>query len=129
VNRLCDEVRHSKNLSIDLKIGNLANQLSSSTSLSLYRVAQEALHNVIKHSQAKNVQVELSSDDGQILLRIIDDGLGFDLSHEVAGLGLASMRQRVQAVGGSIDISSSLKRGTRIEVRVPIQKDDGRYTV
>jgi NarL family two-component system sensor histidine kinase LiaS len=75
------------------------------------------------------VQVELSADDGQILLRIIDDGVGFDLSHEVAGLGLASMRQRVQVVGGSIDISSSLKRGTRIEVRVPIQKDDAGFAI
>ena len=111
MNRLCDEVQRSKNLLINLKIGNVPNQLPSSASLCLYRVAQETLHNVIKHSQAKNVQVELSADDGQILLRIIDDGVGFDLSHEVAGLGLASMRQRVRVVGGSIDISSSLKRG------------------
>ena len=129
MNRLCDEVQRSKNLLINLKIGNVPNQLPSSASLCLYRVAQETLHNVIKHSQAKNVQVELSADDGQILLRIIDDGVGFDLSHEVAGLGLASMRQRVRVVGGSIDISSSLKRGTRIEVRVPIQKDDAGFAI
>jgi signal transduction histidine kinase len=65
------------------------------------------------------VRVELESNNEEILLRIADDGIGFDPRQEVDGLGLASMRQRVQAVGGSIDIASSPKAGTRIEVRVP----------
>jgi signal transduction histidine kinase len=68
------------------------------------------------------VQVELGADDTRISLRIIDDGVGFDPSHARAGLGLESMRQRVQAVGGFIDISSSPNSGTRIEVRVPFHE-------
>lgn len=124
--RLSDELRHGKELSIQLAIVNLPAQLQPSTSLSLYRVAQEAFHNIIKHSQAKNVQIELVGSGAEILLRITDDGTGFNLSQEVAGLGLASMRQRVQAVGGSIDISSSSNTGTRIEVRIPFRAGGSR---
>jgi signal transduction histidine kinase len=119
VRKLCNEVQRGKEISLHLSIRDLSDKLPPSTSLSLYRVAQETLHNVITHSQARNVKVELASDNGQILLRIIDDGVGFDVSQEGAGVGLASMRQRVQALGGSIDISSSPRAGTQIEVRVP----------
>src|SRR5262249_30498465 len=122
VKKLCDGMQCGKKLSIHFWMNSLPDQLQPSTSLSLYRIAQEALHNIIKHSQARNVQVELESHDGGILLRIIDDGVGFDLNPEVAGLGLASMRERVQAIDGSLNIASSPKTGTRIEVRVPFRK-------
>jgi signal transduction histidine kinase len=117
--RLCDELRSGKNTSIHLTMSHLPDQLQPSISLSLYRIAQETMHNIITHSQAKNVQVELGADDTQIALRIIDDGVGFDPRREAGGLGLESMRQRVRAVDGFIDISSSPNSGTRIEVRVP----------
>jgi signal transduction histidine kinase len=117
--RLCDDLRKGQNLSIHLTTGNLPDQLQPSISLSLYRIAQEAIHNIITHSQAKNVQVELGTDERRISLRIVDDGVGFDPSNETGGLGLESMRQRVRAMGGLIDISSSPNSGTRIEVRVP----------
>jgi signal transduction histidine kinase len=120
VARLCDEVRRGKHLSIKVAIGNLPKRLHPSVSLCLYRVVQEALHNIIAHSQAGNVQVELGADGVRILLRIIDDGLGFDVRQVAHGLGLPSMRERVRSVGGSIDISSRPKLGTRIEVTVPL---------
>ena len=119
VRKLCDEAQRGKDLCINLRIGNLPDQLQPSASLSLYRVAQETLHNIITHSQARNVQVELACEDGWILLRILDDGVGFDVDRQETGLGLASMRQRVGAVGGFIDISSSKLSGTLIKVRVP----------
>ena len=120
--RLCDEMRSGKHLSIDLAMDTLPHPLPPSISLCLYRVAQEALHNIITHSQAKNVQVELRADDGRISLRIVDNGVGFDLSREVAGLGLASMRQRVRSLDGSIKITSSPKAGTRVEASVPLHQ-------
>ena len=119
--RLCDELRSGKSISIHLMMGDLPDQFPPSISLSLYRIAQETMHNIITHSQAKNVHVELGADDTRISLRIIDDGVGFDTSRNAGGLGLESMRQRVRAVGGSIDISSSQNSGTRIEVRVPVR--------
>jgi signal transduction histidine kinase len=123
VKKLCDEVQREKGLSVHSTIGDLPEKLLPSTSLSLYRIAQETLHNIITHSQAKNVQVQLTFDNGQILFRIIDDGVGFDVGHEGTGVGLASMRQRVRALAGSVEISSSQRAGTLIEVRVPFRED------
>jgi signal transduction histidine kinase len=120
--RLCDEMQTGKHLSIDVAMDALPYPLPPPISLCLYRVAQEALHNIITHSQAKNVQVELKVDDGRITLRIVDNGVGFDLSREVAGLGLASMRQRVRSLDGSIKITSSPKAGTRMEASVPLHQ-------
>jgi signal transduction histidine kinase len=122
VKRLCDEMRRGKHLSIDLAMDDLPHELPPAISLCIYRVAQETLHNIITHSQAKNLQVELRASDGRISLRIVDDGVGFDLNGEPAGLGLASMRQRVLSVGGSIKITSSPKLGTRVEAQVPFRE-------
>ncbi len=118
--KLCDDVQRGKERSVDLTIGKLPERLQPAISFCLYRVAQETLHNIITHSHARNVQVELTSRHGRISLVIIDDGVGFDVSHEGAGLGLVSMRERIHAIGGSIHISSLRKAGTLIEVRVPL---------
>jgi signal transduction histidine kinase len=108
--------------SVQLMIGDMRGGLDSSTSLSLYRITQEALHNILKHSQARNVRVDLSSDQRRVILRITDDGIGFDINMKTDGVGLPSMRQRIQALGGSIEISSSRRAGTQIEVQIPVQQ-------
>jgi len=120
--KLCDDVQRGKELSVDLTIGNLPDQFQPSISVCLYRIAQETLHNIITHSHARNVQVELTSRHGRIMLMIIDDGVGFDVNNEKAGLGLVSMRERIRAIGGSIHISSFKKAGTLIEVRVSLDE-------
>ena len=118
--KLCDDVQRGKDLTVDLTIGKLPERFQPEISVCLYRVAQETLHNIITHSHARNVQVELTSRHGRIMLMIIDDGVGFDVNNEKAGLGLVSMRERIRAIGGSIHISSFKKAGTLIEVRVPL---------
>jgi signal transduction histidine kinase len=120
--KLCDDVQRGKELSLDLTIGNLPDRFRPEVSVCLYRVAQETLHNIITHSHARNVQVELTSRHGRILLMIIDDGVGFDVSHQGAGLGLVSMRERIRSIGGSIHISSFRKAGTLVEVQVPLNE-------
>src|SRR6516165_7085770 len=117
VRRVCHEIGHGKQISIQLAVNDLPH-LQPSISLCLYRVTQEALHNVIRHSLANTVQVELGGDDQRVLLRITDDGVGFDLSRQTEGLGLHSMRERIRSVGGTIEIVSAPKNGTRIEVQV-----------
>jgi signal transduction histidine kinase len=120
--KLCDDIQRGKELLVDLTLGNLPEAFQPAISVCLYRVAQETLHNIITHSQAANVHVELTSRDGRILLLIIDDGVGFDVNHKEAGLGLVSMRERIHAIGGSIHISSFRKAGTLIEVQVPLDE-------
>ena len=87
----------------------------------IYRVVQEALHNVAKHAQAKNVNVQVSREQGCIKLVVEDDGVGFTQKSVSRGrsFGLAGMRERIAALGGTVRVRSGKGRGTRIEVTVP----------
>jgi NarL family two-component system sensor histidine kinase LiaS len=87
----------------------------------LLRVAQEALANVARHSGAQGVSMRLAWEEEQVCLTIHDDGGGFDLDKvEGKGLGLASMRERVEALGGTLAIVSGAGSGTTVEAHVPI---------
>jgi PAS domain S-box-containing protein len=101
--------------------------------LSLFRVLQEAVHNVIKHSGVRRVEVQLWEDSSEIHLAISDLGTGFDLEAALAGkgLGLTSMRERIRLVHGSISIESKPNGGTTIHVRVPLgsQRDSWQEAV
>jgi PAS domain S-box-containing protein len=97
--------------------------LPLSTKEALYRVTQEALHNIAKHARARAVEVVLAATAGEVVLRVSDDGKGFDPTASFPGhLGLHSMRERVSAVGGSLEIDSAPEKGTRIHVRVPLDR-------
>src|SRR5262245_24548244 len=94
-------------------------RLDSPLETVLYRVAQEALANVAKHADAKQAMVSLSVQDGHARLAVRDDGAGFDVARTIRGLGLqhfglSSMRERVQMVGGSFEVHSSLGQGTTV---------------
>ena len=107
-------------LSITLETGKLRDS-SQDIDLGLFRIAQEALSNAIKHGKAKTISVRLAQYGDQIRLDIQDNGLGFDPSNRSSGLGLVSMRERVRLLNGAIFIESSTKDGsTSVHVRVPI---------
>jgi signal transduction histidine kinase len=90
------------------------------STLCLFRIAQEALQNALKYSKAHNVSVDLRGVSDGIALTIVDDGVGFDVDAVWGrGLGLISMRERVEALGGTFEIRSSPGAGTRLEVRLP----------
>jgi signal transduction histidine kinase len=80
----------------------------------LFRVAQEALANVARHSKAGHVTVELAYRGDDIMLIVEDNGLGFDLGQVDKGIGLDSMRERLEAIGGRLDISSQMSGGTKV---------------
>ncbi|BCS32449.1 hypothetical protein TBR22_A16630 [Luteitalea sp. TBR-22] len=89
----------------------------------LYRIAQEALHNVFKHAQATCADVLLENRDGEVVLIVEDDGRGFDVSAESAvatGMGLTSLRERAALIGARVEIESAPGEGTAIYVRVPM---------
>lgn len=94
--------------------------LNEAKALALYRVAQEALANVVRHSQASRVHVRLDFTPGEVCLAINDDGVGFDVSQaDGTGIGLLGMMERVQTVGAVLKIDSAPGRGTCVEVRLP----------
>jgi signal transduction histidine kinase len=87
----------------------------------LYRVAQEALQNIAKHARAQSIAVSLEQDGADLVLRIDDDGRGFDLDRSFPGhLGLESMHERMAGVGGHLEIQSARGRGTSICARLPL---------
>ena len=87
----------------------------------LYRIAQEALGNTVKHAHARRVDVRLEARRHAVVLEISDDGAGFDPGGVFPGhLGLRSMHERALAVGGSLQVTSSCGQGTRIRVKIPV---------
>jgi signal transduction histidine kinase len=94
----------------------------------LYRVAQEALHNVLKHAEAGSVQMNVTGDSGGIYLSIKDTGVGFDSEAGLRqpGLGIVSMKERVRLVQGEFSIHSQSGQGTEVRVFVPLPKEASR---
>jgi signal transduction histidine kinase len=89
----------------------------------LLRVAEEALHNALRHAAARTVRVSLGRSDGRVVLAVTDDGAGFDADAPPRAaarrLGLASMRERARAAGGSLTVTSTPGRGTTVRLAVP----------
>ena len=107
-----------------LKVEELKPRLPLPAETALFRIAQEALTNVAKHAQAKNVTVGLKEFDKVIYLTIADDGVGFDpTAHHQPGArpewGLINMRERAQAIGGQLSVETASGKGTQIIVEVP----------
>lgn len=103
-------------------------RLTPETEINLYRLTQEAMHNIYKHAQANNVGVFLERRDSKLLLIIEDNGCGFDaddLSIINRGMGFVGMRERATLVGGETEIESSPGEGTTIYVRVPLNQGIG----
>ena len=95
--------------------------LSESLRLTLYRVAEEALSNAAKHSQAKAARVSVSLSPAQeVLLEVEDDGQGFDPSAVSRGQGVISMEDYVSALGGTLEMRSARGMGTTIRATVPV---------
>jgi PAS domain S-box-containing protein len=121
---LCAELSESYGLNIEFRDANVPATLAQDVALCFYRIAQESLNNVIRHSGAKNALVELRGTEEEIQLRISDSGRGFDVesARSHSGLGLISMRERLRLIGGDISIHSQPSRGTQINVSVPLAR-------
>jgi PAS domain S-box-containing protein len=118
----CDRVARRGDLRVEIEAGGLPATLPAEASLCLFRVAQEALNNTVRHARASAVTVLLSSrSTGGLQLAVSDNGSGFDADRprDQASLGLASMRERVRLLQGELDIESTPGRGTTVLVWVP----------
>jgi PAS domain S-box-containing protein len=120
---LCRDFSEQHQVEIDFTHRDVPPSVSENISLCLFRVLQEAMRNAVKHSGVRQFAVELRGSADAIDLTVRDAGLGFDPAKivEHRGLGLLSMRERVDLAGGTFSIDSSPGRGTKIHVRVPLQ--------
>jgi PAS domain S-box-containing protein len=119
---LCREFSEQHRLHVQFVHHDVPGQIPQDVTLCLFRIAQEALQNVVKHSGTAEAEVELSGHGDRIDLCISDGGVGFDpeSAKGAGGLGLVSMRERLRLVGGNFVIESESSHGTRIRVRVPL---------
>ena len=98
--------------------------------ITLYRVLQEALTNVLKHAQASQVWVDLGMEDNMISLTVQDDGHGFITGESTSnGIGLAGLQERLTVAGGILNISSTPERGTILSAQFPLFNDEGAQTL
>ena len=123
VRNLCNVVSHETSIEVSFAEESIPATIDPQISLCIYRVTQEALHNIARHSHAHKATVQLSATKERISLHIVDDGVGITEERERAeSLGLASMRERVSLVGGMFMLISEPMRGTRIDATIPITK-------
>jgi signal transduction histidine kinase len=113
------EVSKRTGLRVHLAAEESADQLSDELKTCIYRVVQEALHNCVRHSQARTVKVVVRQEPSKIVLSVEDDGHGFD-ARRVRGLGLVGMEERVHHLGGAFEVESRPGAGTRVAVELPI---------
>lgn len=108
-------------LQVDIRIDVDVTELSPLSRKHLFRIAQEALTNVVRHANATRASVCLEACDGMVRLTVADDGKGFHPEESAArgGFGLSGIRERVRTLGGSVSIQAEPERGTRLEVAVP----------
>jgi PAS domain S-box-containing protein len=117
-------------IKIESEIVDVDHLFPKDAQIMIYRILQEALTNIGKHAQAKNVFMKVKNDEGRISFFVEDDGKGFDVKHSAMkevperGLGLSTMDERARMLGGAFDLWSEKGKGTRITLSIPIKKGE-----
>src|SRR5919106_5827521 len=114
---LCDRLSEQSGIAVSAHLQRDAVSITPEMELVVYRVAQEAMTNALRHAQASNVQVELRRGNGRLTLRVLDDGVG--LQRRDAGSGIQGMRERALLVGGRVHVRG-LDRGTEVRLELPL---------
>ncbi len=114
-------------IKVNVRLVNLHNKLTSSIETTLFRVIQEAINNIVRHSNADVVNISVRILRGNLRVRISDDGTGFNVKEAISvkqgsrGLGLQGMKERIELVNGKISIDSSVGNGTEITCTIPLK--------
>jgi signal transduction histidine kinase len=117
---LNEGIESSGNMKVNLYTHGLDERLDHRTEISLYRITQELISNVLKHAQAKEINVHLNRQDGHISLMVEDDGIGFDPKKASGGIGMRNIRSRVTQAHGTIFFDSSPGKGCTVTIEIPL---------
>lgn len=124
------ETIEPQGVQVAVRISGLANRLPSHVETALFRIAQEALTNVLKHAGATHASVDLIERNGRVEMVITDDGRGFDLgsirTNREGGMGLLGMRERAELLGGTLRVRTAPGGGTRLELAIPRGAQNGK---
>lgn len=118
---LCSRVAEASGISVHRQLESPRPPLSPETELAIYRVAQEALTNAMRHSQARDVTVSLSHPDDSLVLTVIDNGRGLP-EPMIEGGGLAGMRERAMLIGAELEIKSMVGAGVSVMLRLALNE-------
>jgi signal transduction histidine kinase len=119
---LCREFGARQNIEVDFTSEDIPSNVRPDVALYLFRIAQEGLQNLKKHSGTKKAQLSVRHMGDRLFLSLCDEGMGFDTNRmEKPGLGILSMQGRARLLGGEFEIQSTPRKGTRIEAWVPLQ--------
>ncbi|MCB5186941.1 sensor histidine kinase [Methylobacillus caricis] len=113
--------QRNRAIEVDVAISEGLESVQDETmAIAIYRIVQECLTNITRHAHAKKIAIHVQSENSAIVLRIDDDGQGFNVGQAPSGFGLAGMRERVEGLGGKFELDSALAAGTRIYVKLPM---------
>jgi signal transduction histidine kinase len=123
IKALCKEFEFQQGIEIDFLTDDVPRSLHPNVALCLFRIAQEGLRNIKRHSGAVKAQIRLRKTDDKLFLSVSDEGVGFDVRElgKKEGLGILSMEERAYLLGGRLEVHSKPGKGTRIEASVPLQ--------
>ena len=124
VRNLTESTGLMKGLNVDFESSDLSGHLQPAEEVVVYRILQEALTNVARHSEAENVSVTIGTRDNEVIAMVEDDGKGFNLD-ETNGLGLLGMRERIELINGRPKIEAKPGHGTVVVCKVPISEVNG----
>lgn len=123
---MINKVDKLSTVQITESIDNIDNLLIFESKINFYRIIQEGLNNIVKHSKANTAKIEIFAKEDNIHINIIDDGKGFKLKSGIeisGGFGLNNMLHRVRILGGNLNIVSEPTKGTRVEIIIPVKKN------
>jgi signal transduction histidine kinase len=122
IEQLANELRTTHKFNVDIQIIKLDERLEETKEVFVYRIIQELTNNILKHSNAKNILIQIGRYEDQILLLVEDDGKGFDFEKvdDHKGIGLRSLKSRVDFLNGTIDIDSRINLGTSTSINIPL---------
>jgi signal transduction histidine kinase len=127
INRYAKDSLESLGTKVNTEFEGLEKRLPTEVEVTLFRIAQGTVGNILEHAEAKNVSIRLECNDSECVLKVEDDGKGFDVNKITRvdkggrGAGLFTMKERARLVGGACKIKSQPGKGTRIAVRIPLR--------
>lgn len=121
---LCERVSTQAGLRVERDFQRGIPRLDDQTELVIYRVAQESLTNVVRHARAKRATVSLRAEDGNVVLRVTDDGRGMPDGVPSGTVGISGMRERALLAGGTLRITSEPGAGTEVRLTIPVDKEE-----
>ncbi|MBI5858723.1 MAG: PAS domain S-box protein [Sphingobacteriales bacterium] len=120
IQTLIDDIQLSNVIKIKFEHDNESELLSPGKKITLFRIVQEQIKNILKYSKAKNTVINLRSKEGETHLIIEDDGIGFDIKQTTRGIGLSNIYERTRFYDGKVNIEAAPGKGCKVEISIPV---------